>query len=79
MPFTGGAGASSTGRFCTDLAARAMRAASRAAFTTPSFVIVLVAANPHEPFTSVRTPMPYDSQSVTPVICRSRVLIDCRR
>jgi hypothetical protein len=79
VPFTTGAGASSTGRFCTARAARAMRAASRAVFTTPSFVMLLVAAKPHEPLTSVRMPMPYDSESATPVIRRSRVLTPCRR
>lgn len=41
--------------------------ASRAAFTTPSRVISLVAANPQEPFASVRTPTPYDSESFTPL------------
>jgi hypothetical protein len=79
VPLTAGAGASSTGRRCTALAARAMRADSRAAFTTPSFVMVLVAANPHEPFTRLRMPMPYDSESATPVMRRSRVLTDWRR
>ena len=41
--------------------------------------MLLVAAKPHAPFTIVRTPIPYDSESETPVICRSRVLIDWRR
>ena len=58
VPFTAGAGASSTGRRWTVRAARASLAASFAAATTPSFVIVLVAAKPHEPPTSARTPSP---------------------
>ena len=76
VPLTTGAAANSTGRFCTVLAAREMRAASRAAFTTPSVVMLLVAAKPHDPLTSVRTPMPYDSESATPVMRRSRVFTD---
>jgi hypothetical protein len=75
VPVTTGAGASSTGRFCAPLAARESRAASRATLATPSVVSTLVAAKPHAPFTSVRTPMPYDSPSDTPVIWRSRVLM----
>src|SRR5918996_468815 len=39
----------------------------------------LVAANPQEPLTRARTPMPYDSASLTPVTCRSRVLTNWRR
>src|SRR5688572_4285676 len=79
VPTTGCTGASSTGRFCALRAARAMRAASRAASCTASRVIWLVAANPHDPFTSARTPMPYDSESLTAVTCRSRVATNCRR
>ncbi|MND05111.1 hypothetical protein D3C83_257050 [compost metagenome] len=58
VPLITGAGASSMGRFWTDFAARDRRAASRATLATPSFVMLLVAANPHAPFTMVRTPTP---------------------
>jgi hypothetical protein len=36
-------------------------------------VIVLVAANPQQPSTSVLTPSPYDSLSLMPMTLRSRV------
>src|SRR5688572_33091168 len=79
VPFTAATGAHSTGRRCTERAALDNLTASRAAFATPSRVISLVAANPHEPFTRVRTPTPYDSLSATPLTERSRVLIFWRR
>ena len=79
VPCTGVTGASSTRRFCTVRAARDRTAASRAAFCAPARVIVLVAAKPQQPLISVRTPSPYDSLSLTPVTCRSRVLIVWRR
>ena len=50
----------------------------RRLFTAPR-VIVLVAANPQLPSTSVRTPSPYDSLSLTLATCRSRVAMNCRR
>ncbi len=74
-PTTGSTGASSTVRLRATFAAREMRAASRAVSCTASRVSSLVAAKPQEPSTSVRTPMPYDSVSLTLVICRSRVKI----
>ena len=68
VPLAGATGASSTGRRIVLFAARERRTASRAQRATASFVIVAVDANPHAPSTSVRTPIPYDSESVTPVI-----------
>ncbi len=79
VPVTGGVGASSTGRRCTVRAARDSVMASRAAFCTPGRVIVLVAANPQHPSTSVRMPRPYDSSSVTEPTWRSRVRMIWRR
>src|SRR5207244_10637043 len=70
---------SSTGRFCSERAALATCAASRAAAATAAFVIVLVAANPQLPFTSVRTPRPYDSVSLMLLTRRSRVAMFWRR
>ena len=79
VPVTGLTGASSTRCRRTMRAARDMATASAAARCAPSRVIVLVAANPQLPSTSVRTPNPYDSLSLTPVTWRSRVEIDWRR
>ena len=59
--------------------ARESRGLLRVPSRTPSFVMVLVAANPHDPSTSARTPMPYDSESLTPVTWRSRVAMTWRR
>ena len=67
VPFTGVTGASSTFRACTARAARDMTMASSAALCAPARVMALVAAKPQQPLTSVRTPRPYDSLSVTPV------------
>ena len=79
VPVTGLTGASSTRCLRTMRAARDMAAASAAARWAPARVIVLVAAKPQLPSTSVRTPRPYDSLSLTPDTWRSRVAMDCRR
>ena len=79
VPCTGVTGASSTRCLSTARAAFDSTMASSAACRAPSGVIALVAAKPQQPSTSVRTPSPYDSLSLTPVTWRSRVEMFWRR
>ena len=72
-------GANSAGRRCTARAALAITTASRAAATTPAWLISLVAAHPQLPCTSTRTPTPYNSLSLTVWTCRSRAATNWRR
>ena len=78
-PSTGVTGASSTGRFCTATPRARSAAASRAAPARRRSSGRSSRRIPTSRSTSVRTPMPYDSVSLTPVTCRSRVAIDWRR
>ncbi len=73
---TAATGASVVSAGATSSLARAIATASRAARATASRVNSRVAVNPHDPLTSARTPMPYDSLLLTPVIRSSRALTD---
>ena len=74
-----GVGASCTGRNWLARLARACSSAARVALATESLSRRLVAAKPHAPSTSVRTPSPKVSVSLTPCTMRSRVFTFCWR
>ena len=78
-PGVGVTGASVTGFTSAARFALACAAACFAAFVTPSAVSSRVAANPHAPPTSVRTPTPNVSLSASPCTRRSRVATNCWR
>ena len=62
-PTTGATGASTTGRFCSGAAGARDASGIERRACTAGLVRSRVAANPHDPFTSTRTPTPYDSAS----------------
>ena len=67
------------GRVSNFALARAIASAERVASATASVVCRCVAAKPHAPSTSTRTPTPEDSLLTTFSTRSSRVMTDCRR
>ena len=76
---TPGVLASCTGRACIFEFALAIAAACCAALAAPCVDMVFVAAKPHAPLTSTRTPMPVDSVLTTFWTLSSRVITNWRR
>ena len=76
---TRGTGASRTGSDWMRALARAMATAWRAAAATASSSSLLVAAKPHAPPATTRTPTPTDSSLATLSTRSSRVISDWRR